>query len=299
MRRKSEARCRSSLSAEFDEGPNLRGMRTRASPGIISTDISSRGIKWTNKDQHMFQVVRRLTRFRTFSCQHGSTSNKVLRRRPGQPVKNEIVTLDPNKFAEKKPQRVNIGNQQSFRARIKLNDGVILSSPDLSYDKAGQSNVFYPPDTNAFLYYTVPSERPRIGGELRLRVTSSDDPASFASGSDLLQINGQPWSRPLIVISKNYLPLYAKLREDGLVPDELDSVLSALPSKRFIYSRSQILYTLNDTFIVDFSQHTQFFSVITEQGMETLGFHTTFFDSRALVRHTPYTGAYTNHCLSN
>ena len=168
----------------------------------------------------------------------------------------------------------------------------------LMYDRKKYRKV-YPPDMKAFLYFYASPGKPRIAGELRLRITSSDDAASFERGSDLLLSNGQPWSRPLFVLPRYYIPLYEKLREDGLVPDELDSVLSALPSKRFIYSRSQILYTLNDTFIVDFSQHTQFFSVITEQGMETLGFHTTFFDSRALVRHTPYTGTYTNHCFSN
>ena len=171
---------------------------------------------------------------------------------------------------------------------------MFLSTPNLFYDRTEQRRVAYPPDTKAFLYYTVPSERPRIAGELRLRVTSSDDPASFASGSDLLQINGQPWSRPLIVI-KIFLSHYAKLREDGLVPDNLDSILSSFPEKWLRHS-SQILYTLNDTFIINFSRHVQFLSVITEQGMETLGFHFIFLDSRVLVRRTPYTGAYTNHC---
>ena len=65
-------------------------------------------------------------------------------------------------------------------------------------------------------------ERPRILGlgELRLRVTSSDDPASFESGSDLLRRDGLPWRRPLYLLSTYFPPMYEKLREEQLVPDD-------------------------------------------------------------------------------
>ena len=74
----------------------------------------------------------------------------------------------------------------------------------------------YPPDTKAFLYYYRSPERPRIAGELRLRVASGDDFASFESGTDLLRPNGQLWFRPLYALPKHYPPLYKKLSEDGL-----------------------------------------------------------------------------------
>ena len=134
-------------------------------------------------------------------------------------------------------------------------------------------------------------ERPRIAGELRLRVTSSDDPASFESGFGPL---ANRWSRPLCALSKYYLPFYEKLREERLVPDDLDRVLLTLPAARLIYSKSHILYTLNDTFIVDFGTHKPTFSVITEQGVEVLKLPF-FLDFRRTQRRTPYTGAYTNH----
>jgi hypothetical protein len=162
----------------------------------------------------------------------------------------------------------------------------------------------YPPDTKAFLYYSIPPEKPRISGELRLRVTSSDDVASsFESGSDLLLTNGWAWARPLSVLSSGsyYSHLYAKLREDQLVPDDLDAVLSTLPLKGVgvRYCRSQLLYTLHDTFIIDFSNIASYFSVITEQGtMGKLPFEKIFFDNREMHMCTPYTGAYTN-CYSN
>ncbi|KAF8816983.1 hypothetical protein BYT27DRAFT_7205417 [Phlegmacium glaucopus] len=207
-----------------------------------------------------------------------------------------ILTLDANKFAEKKQQRLSIGNQKTFSARItlrnRLNHTLI---PNISYDRTHQTDTRthwpYPPDTKGFLYYTTPPERPRISGELRFRLTSSDDPMSFASGSDLLRLNGQPWSRPLYVISKSFTPLYQKLREDRLVSDDLHTFLSTSTMKNVLYSRSQLLYTLNDTFLIDFSTIGQYLFVITEKGTETLGFRGRFFDSRDSHKGTPYTGS--------
>ena len=63
----------------------------------------------------------------------------------------------------------------------------------------------YPPDTKVFLYYFIPPGKPRIAGELRLRVASSDDYASFEGGSDI-------WLRLLYSVSKYYTPLYEKLK---------------------------------------------------------------------------------------
>jgi hypothetical protein len=139
-------------------------------------------------------------------------------------------------------------------------------------------------------------ERPRIAGELRLRVTSSDDSASFESGSDLLKSDGLPWSRPLYVLPTYFLPLYGKLREERFVPDDLDKVLLTLPSAKLNYCRSQILYTLDDTFIVDFSHVIRSF-VVTERGVGSLLQSSLFVDQRKMFMRTPYTGAYKSPSL--
>ena len=172
-------------------------------------------------------------------------------------------------------------------------------APRMEYDLTNtEIHLPYPTGTKAFLYYSMPPDKPRIAAELRLRVTPSDDPASFKSGSDLLRSDGQPWSRPLYLLPKYYSSLYEKLREDQLVSDDLDRVLSTLPSKSPCYRRSrQRLYTLNDTFTVDFSGGGSFF-FITEKGMETLPFFKVFFDRREIYKSTPYTGAQTNCHLS-
>jgi hypothetical protein len=227
----------------------------------------------------------------------------------GAPFKNGqgpsvILTLDPAKFAEKKQERFHFGrgNLKSFLPRVSLlGKSSLVMSPSMDYERSAMGRKRnYPPDTKAFLYYSIPSDKPRIAGEIRLRVTSSDDHSSFESGSDLLRTNGRAWSRPLYFLPKYYTPLYDKLREDRLVQDDLHAVLSNLPSKCPIYGSSSILYTLNDTFIVDFNSVESNFVVITERCVDTLAVHKLFSDSRGLydnLQPQPYTGAYTNRYL--
>ena len=113
-------------------------------------------------------------------------------------------------------------------------------------------------------------------------------------------MDGQLWSRPLYSLSKYYVPLYEKLREDRLISDDLDTVLSNLPSKLQLFRRRNYFYTLNDTFVFDFSHDALIFFVITEQGVESLSFQHTFSDNREMwkARPRPYTGAYTSYHLS-
>jgi hypothetical protein len=217
--------------------------------------------------------------------------------------KRMIVTLDPNKLAEKKQECLDISGRKSFRPyTLLLEQSRAVKVNSLHYEsglKRDESpHASYPPDTKGFLYYSMLPGRPRIAGEIRFRVTSSDDPASFESGSDLLRANGLPWFRPLCVLSKIILPLYEKLKEEQFIPDDLDKVLLNFPSVRLRYRTSQILYTLNDTFIIDFSRQEFNLFAITEQGAKDIAFDKTFHDVRGIYNRSPYTGAYTDHHLS-
>ena len=207
--------------------------------------------------------------------------------RPGPAPERVLLTLDPRKFAEEKQRRFRIGNLRSFQPSIVLHN---QSSPVAVriYYKNNTVRPSYPPDTSAFLYYFTPPERPRIAGELRLRVASNDDFASFESGSDLLSLNGHPWSISLIQVSNYHIPLYKKLRQEGLVSDDLDAVLSTFPTR---VRKCQHLYTLNDTFIVDFSNDNLFFNVIAERGVERIRVSGPFVENRGAPT-TPYRGAY-------
>ena len=210
-----------------------------------------------------------------------------------------VVTLDPKKFAEKKQQPLPIGDIQYFVPRISLfKQPSPVSSLRLGYSMIRGVQLPFPPVTKAFLYYFTPPEKPRIAGELRFRIASSNDLASFKSGSDLMRTDGQPWSRPLLSLLQHYFPLYEKLREDRLVPDDLDETLSALRPSRFSYQRCQILYSLNDTFILHFGQCEHHFSIVTEQGVASLPFRDQFYDRRRMRKCTPYTGSFTSHLLS-
>jgi hypothetical protein len=173
-----------------------------------------------------------------------------------------------------------------------------VKGPRLTYHVGkDHTRISCPPCTAAFLYYFSSPKRPPIAGELRFRVASSDDPTSFESGSDLLRLNGQPWSRPLLVIQRYCFPLYVKLREEQLVPDDLDAVLSTF-SPSVLRPRSQLLYTLNDELIVNFGACALTFSAITEQGMATIRLDGLFTEELHCTVTRPYTGAYTNHHLS-
>ena len=187
-----------------------------------------------------------------------------------------------------------IGSQSFIHPYIALHNQSEPVRARLFFDRSKDFSYF-PPDTKAFLYYTIPPGGPRIAGELRLRVASSDDPASFESGSDLLGLNGSPWSRSLFILSKHCIPLYEMLRKEGHVPDDLHAVLSTFPPKSRI--ETQRLYSLNDTFTVDFSFYKRSLSVITEQGIETIRFIGMFSEARP-TSCSPYTGAYTNYHLS-
>jgi hypothetical protein len=218
-------------------------------------------------------------------------------------VDDVVVTLDPNKLAEKKQRCLHIHNrnQPFFRPYITLlNQSSPVLSSRLYYDLAARilrrRCMCIPPDTKVFLYYFTSPEKPRIAGELRLRVVQSDDPVSFESGSDLLGVDGRRWSGPLYFVSRHNDLLYQKLREEGLVPDDLDAALSTLHPKWPVgrdYG-GELLYTLNDPFVIDFAKNELFFTVITEHGVEAMQLSDLFVEKRL----TPSNSYIGNHRLS-
>ena len=204
-----------------------------------------------------------------------------------------VVTLDPKMFVAKNQQCFSIGNVMYFNPPLILHKQRVII-PRLIYSRyqlLGRPHYrLFPPDTKASLYYTTSPGKPRIAGELRLRVLPSGDPASFASGSDLLLANGQPWSRPLHVLPRYYTAVYEKLREERLIPDDLHAALSAIPKPFPARPANRFFYTLHDTFIIDFSIYSQHSWVITEKGMEMLPCPRLFFDGRVTYKRSPYQG---------
>lgn len=81
----------------------------------------------------------------------------------------------------------------------------------------------FPPGTAGFLYYKKPPPgAPPGAGEIRFRVTQNPDPASFASGKDLLH-HGVPWADPLFPPDRSVRRFFPQLLHDNLLSrEELD-----------------------------------------------------------------------------
>jgi hypothetical protein len=86
-----------------------------------------------------------------------------------------------------------------------------------------QSFIPFPAGTAGFLYYHNPlRDVLPMSGEVRFCITPSDDPSTFASGTDLLNPRSLPWSVPLILSKHNwYKPMMDCLLDNNLVTTEI------------------------------------------------------------------------------
>jgi hypothetical protein len=148
---------------------------------------------------------------------------------------------------------MDLSNQPEFVATLK--DGGRM--PHLVYSWKNRRDRYpFPPNTHGFLYYHSDPTLPPLAGQLRLRLTSSNDPASFKEGKDLIRHDYRPWNRSLlcIVASKGLEAVKTQLLADGLVDPPLISQCERLVKDHAYERPSPItLYTLNQPFFVDLS----------------------------------------------
>ncbi|PIL30043.1 hypothetical protein GSI_07955 [Ganoderma sinense ZZ0214-1] len=87
----------------------------------------------------------------------------------------------------------------------------------------------FPAGTHGFLYYHVAPYSSPLAGELRIRVTSSRNPVSFATGSDLLDERGMPWRYPLykMICRPDWSDFVMLLLQDGLISQRTLDVVTA------------------------------------------------------------------------
>ncbi|KAF7971155.1 hypothetical protein HWV62_21972 [Athelia sp. TMB] len=81
-----------------------------------------------------------------------------------------------------------------------------------------ESSIPFPDAAHGFLYFHAPAEDPKAAWQIRFRVTDSDSPESFRSGSDLRYPNGTTWFITpswLSEGSKNVCALRKVLIHDG------------------------------------------------------------------------------------
>ncbi|KAI0056456.1 hypothetical protein BV25DRAFT_1920998 [Artomyces pyxidatus] len=123
----------------------------------------------------------------------------------------------------------------------------------------------FPDGTHGFFYYNPPTPPDTVLGEVRFRVTTSNDPASFASGSDLKLPDGQPWNVPPSFITPRFQlgeALMQLLLAEKLVNQTQLDIWDRLPRQN-----SPFLTQLEQPFPVDFSSHAWTCWLVSEHGV--------------------------------
>lgn len=121
----------------------------------------------------------------------------------------------------------------------------------------------FPAGTHGFLYYFLPPFAPPLAGEVRFRITSSQDPSSFSSGHDLRHpVTTLPlsWSLRRIVSSTFRQRLESLLLYDGLVtPEVLTDAIKSTPVRH--HTSVAGLYAFGQPFYLDLQSGTCMFDI--------------------------------------
>ena len=123
-----------------------------------------------------------------------------------------------------------------------------------------------------FLYYHQPPRAPPLAGVLRFRLTASRDPATFASGVDLITKLGIPWYIPLpsIASRKTYGPIRPLLTDvdETVTPQVME--LAARYSSRFTTGHvrgTRYLHSFGQTFYLSPQSSQHGFTFVGEAGL--------------------------------
>ncbi|KAG5638226.1 hypothetical protein H0H81_001227 [Sphagnurus paluster] len=156
------------------------------------------------------------------------------RRRP-------IQTLDPQRLLPS--DFINASDLVHISVPITSDVDIVT----LFFGGAGRS---FPPRSHGFLYYHNDPSRPATSGEVRLRLTTADDPALFASGTDLIGPHGQPWAVSLPrLLDASQAPLKQRLLLDQLVdPDFIATLERSWIKRPTNYDKTPALHHLEDPF---------------------------------------------------
>jgi hypothetical protein len=163
----------------------------------------------------------------------------------------------------------------------------------------------FPEGTQGFLYYRLPKDgAPPTASELRFRVTPTNDPASFAQGSDLLHPNGLPWGIPLLAMvanlgavpAKKYQPIKALLIDTGLVtPDFLDMCATMVDgtNRNLPQRHSRIIHSLGQPFHINLDAIHFDFYILSRDQLEHRRWNSFFHEKLTSFKYNlPYSGGY-------
>ncbi|KAK0216548.1 hypothetical protein EDD85DRAFT_435829 [Armillaria nabsnona] len=130
----------------------------------------------------------------------------------------------------------------------------------------------YPNQTTGFYYYWTHPDLPPTAGQLRFRLTPSNDPSLFKSGSDLLKPNGLPWTVSVARLFGLQKAYYAHiLLEDGLVTKDLiSSEYFRLHRQHRLQLQSVLLQSFEEVFPLDLPCRSQALNMVTPRGVESI-----------------------------
>ncbi|SJL08450.1 uncharacterized protein ARMOST_11814 [Armillaria ostoyae] len=120
--------------------------------------------------------------------------------------------------------------------------------------------VSFPDKTTGFLYYWTHSDLPATVGQVPFRLTSTNDPSLFESGSDPHKPDGTPWAIPLgrlLRVHGSGSGYVQMLLDDGLVSKDLiRSKYFRLYEKLRLHANSVLIESPDDVFPVSFPRST-------------------------------------------
>ncbi|PIL27883.1 hypothetical protein GSI_10005 [Ganoderma sinense ZZ0214-1] len=191
------------------------------------------GVYWTRGRCLNFSIGRPFTTSKETLKPESTTPSATPQRSKPSRQRSRIRTLDPHKLVQ--------DDYIDFSLKAQPRLGVVLQSrrsTDPLICRSLHNPIFtavpwstnkFPPGTHGFLYYHVPPNGSPLAGELRFRVTPTRDPASFATGSDLLTDRAMPWRYPLykLVCRPSCQDLVALLLQDRLLSQRTLDLISA------------------------------------------------------------------------
>ncbi|TFK46202.1 hypothetical protein OE88DRAFT_1739659 [Heliocybe sulcata] len=131
-------------------------------------------------------------------------------------------------------------------------------SVEVRYFNLGHRKIRFPPDSQGFLYWHLDPDAPLLSGQVRFRITTSSDPATFPEGRDLQLPDGGTWNISLFDIARRstYSGLRAHLICEKLVTAKVLYTalnLSGLEGARTIRpaTGSLIIWKFGQKFLVD------------------------------------------------
>ncbi|KZP04136.1 hypothetical protein FIBSPDRAFT_1054883 [Athelia psychrophila] len=165
-----------------------------------------------------------------------------------RPRLQSIQTLDPSRL--RPSDYVNFAGAGRPKIKISSQDSFVKFVYHQSV-RSQRRHIPFPESANGFLYLHAPKEEPKILWQIRFRVTDNASPASFESGSDLLNPNQIPWFISLQAMkARNSFPALRELLiRDGL---DFDSLAEGNATARGPISTPSI-YSLGQLFRVDFA----------------------------------------------